>query len=54
MKNFWRKKIIFIWRKVDICFEMVQSGTTVPKKRAAGGARSIAVSFRGVSVRYEL
>jgi len=33
MKKIWYKKITFIWQKVDICFEMVQSGTMVPKKR---------------------
>jgi len=30
---FLGKKISFMWRKVDICFEMVQFGTMVPKKK---------------------
>jgi len=33
MKNLWWKKITFTWWKVDIYFEMVQFGTTVPKKK---------------------
>jgi len=33
MKIFWHKKIIFIWQKVDIYFEMVQPGTMVPEKK---------------------
>jgi len=35
MGNFWQKKITFIWQKVDVHFEVVQSGTMVPKKRNA-------------------
>jgi len=33
MENFWRKKITFILRKVDIYFEMVQSGPMMPEKK---------------------
>jgi len=33
MENFWQKKITFIWRKIDIYFEMVQSGPMVPEKK---------------------
>jgi len=33
MKKNWQKKITFIWQKVNIYFEMVQSGTMVPKMK---------------------
>jgi len=33
MENLWQKKITFIWRRVDIYFEMVQSGPMVPEKK---------------------
>jgi len=33
IKKLWPKKITFIWQKVDIYFEMVQSCTMVPRKR---------------------
>jgi len=35
MENFWRKKVTFIWQKVDIYFEMVHSNLApmVPKEK---------------------
>jgi len=33
VKNVWQEKSTFIWQKVDIYFELVQSGTMVEKKK---------------------